>query len=193
MSRRIKKWEISLRTLPLVGGLVGLKYALSSYIGFEGFLQLQEIALVVTAGVFLLGFMLSGTLADYKESERIPGEMASVLENMEELSVNAAQYTAVPAGECRQICMQLIHTTLKWLYKQASQETLYAQLHGFSQLLHKLSREGAPPPIIGRAFLELNTLRKLITRAGVISRTGFLSTGYALLELLLTAILVLLF
>ncbi|GIV40133.1 MAG: hypothetical protein KatS3mg033_1933 [Thermonema sp.] len=192
MKRHLKKWEISLRTLPLLAALLAIKYALGAYTGFQGLLSLQEIGLVVTAGVFLLGFMLSGTLADYKESERIPGEMASVLENMEELAVNAAQQTGISASECRHACMQVINTTLQWFYKQSSQEALYEQLHQYALLLHRLSREGAPPPIIGRAFLELNSLRKLITRAGVISRTGFLSSGYALLELLLVAILLLL-
>lgn len=47
--------------------------------------------MVVSAGVFLIGFMLAGTMADYKESERILGEIVSALESIEETCVNLAE------------------------------------------------------------------------------------------------------
>ena len=37
---------------------------------------------IIAANVFLMGFLLSGVLADYKESERLPGELSACLENM---------------------------------------------------------------------------------------------------------------
>ena len=37
---------------------------------------------IVAANVFLMGFLLSGVLADYKESERLPGELAASIETI---------------------------------------------------------------------------------------------------------------
>ncbi len=37
---------------------------------------------IIGATVFLLGFLLSGVMADYKESEKIPGELAATLLTM---------------------------------------------------------------------------------------------------------------
>ncbi len=34
---------------------------------------------LIGANVFLMGFLLSGVLSDYKESEKIPGELAATL------------------------------------------------------------------------------------------------------------------
>ena len=37
---------------------------------------------IVAANVFLMGFLLSGVLSDFKESERYPGELSACLENL---------------------------------------------------------------------------------------------------------------
>ena len=37
---------------------------------------------VITGTFFVIGFLLSATIADYKESERIPSEFSSIIENM---------------------------------------------------------------------------------------------------------------
>ena len=34
------------------------------------------VATIITANVFILGFLLTGVLSDYKESERLPGELS---------------------------------------------------------------------------------------------------------------------
>src|SRR5918997_765728 len=37
---------------------------------------------VIAAEVFIIGFILSGTAADFKEAERLPGELAASLETI---------------------------------------------------------------------------------------------------------------
>ena len=39
---------------------------------------------VISGVIFVIGFLLSATIADYKESERLPAEIASTLESMHE-------------------------------------------------------------------------------------------------------------
>jgi hypothetical protein len=50
------------------------------YLGAE-FLSLSSLfTAVVSANIFLIGFLISGVLVDYKESEKIPGDMAASIE-----------------------------------------------------------------------------------------------------------------
>ncbi len=42
---------------------------------------------IVAANVFLMGFLLNGVLSDFKESERLPGELSACLENLSTRSV----------------------------------------------------------------------------------------------------------
>ena len=52
------------------------------FLGFE-FLTLNSLfTAIISANIFLIGFLISGVLADYKESEKIPGELATSLESM---------------------------------------------------------------------------------------------------------------
>jgi hypothetical protein len=178
------KWKLMLTTLPYVGGAVALKVLLDRLLGFPGFVEFGDMGLVVTGGVFLIGFMLAGTMADYKESERLPGELACTLETLDETFTQAA--LAKPVLERRRGLEAVLETTEAirgWLFGGLSQEEMYAALERLSVAVGELEQAGATPWAV-RALNELNGLRKVVTRIGVIARTGFLATGYALLEAL---------
>lgn len=178
------KWKLMLTTLPYVGGAVALKVLLDRLLGFPGFVEFGDMGLVVTGGVFLIGFMLAGTMADYKESERLPGELACTLETLDETFTQAA--LAKPVLERSRGLEAVLETTEAirgWLFGGLSQEEMYASLERLSVAVGELEQAGATPWAV-RAMNELNGLRKVVTRIGVIARTGFLATGYALLEAL---------
>ncbi|MBP7240020.1 MAG: hypothetical protein KBA14_07325, partial [Saprospiraceae bacterium] len=78
------KWRLMVASLPITIGVVLLKIMIEQGFHFEGLVHLSEIGVVITGGIFLIGFMLAGTLADYKESEKIPAEMAGTLEAIED-------------------------------------------------------------------------------------------------------------
>lgn len=61
--------------------VVALKYALH-ILGFEPVEQSSLHNSVISSVTFVIGFLLSATIADYKESERMPSEFAAQVENM---------------------------------------------------------------------------------------------------------------
>lgn len=182
------KWKLMFSSMPIALGVVALKFVLVETLNFTGWVELSDMALVISAGVFLIGFMLSGTLADYKESERIPGEIASALESIEETCLNLAEKVGYPKENVLKYCQEMAVCIDNWFLKKASDEQMFASLQNFNNLLNDLDKQGATPPVLARVFNELATLRRTLTRTGVISRTGFLATGYALLEVLLVVI-----
>jgi bacterioferritin (cytochrome b1) len=58
-----------------------IKYAMH-YFGLEFIEQTSLHNSVISSIIFVLGFVLSATIADYKESERIPSEFAANIEDM---------------------------------------------------------------------------------------------------------------
>jgi len=81
MSRSLKLFRIFIISLILTIVIVSLKYVLH-YIGWEPIEQTSLHNSVISSVTFVIGFLLSATIADYKESERIPSDFASNIEDM---------------------------------------------------------------------------------------------------------------
>lgn len=63
--------------------VIVVKYALHA-LNFEPVEQTSLHNAMISSVIFVIGFILSATISDYKESERIPAEFASTVENMYE-------------------------------------------------------------------------------------------------------------
>lgn len=178
------KWRLLVTTLPFVAAALALKLALSRWLGFEGWIDFSDMSLVLTAGTFLTGFMLAGTLADYKEAEKLPAELACVLESIEENFAQAATgRPGIDILEQRKAILDTGTTIWDWLHRKRTPEEMFAALEGLGDRMTDLENHGAGPHA-SRALRELHNLRRAVTRIGVISRTGFVAAGYALLEVL---------
>ena len=181
---RMLKWKLLVTTLPFAAVAVALKAGIHFGAGFEGIVDFADVGVVLTGAVFLIGFMLSGVMSDYKESEKLPGELACALEGFEDNLLHAAvakpdlDVAGIKAG-----ARDLARTVRDWLYRRVPQQQLYVAITHAQQLAFAAEKAGASSHA-ARAMSELQSLRKTVTRVGVISRTNFLASGYALLDTL---------
>jgi hypothetical protein len=152
--------------------------------------EFSDVGVVLTGAVFLTGFLLAGTMADYKESEKLPGDIANALDSIDEyLALSAAQKpNAVNGKEMRAHVLSLTDLIKSWLVKKASVNDVYVGLTRLNGVIAQLDSVGAGS-YGARVAPEVINVRKAIMRVDVISRTGFLPPAYALLEVLLTMIL----
>jgi len=178
-------------TLPIVAAVTAVKAMLQLGFGWPGAVEFSDAGVVLTAGVFLTGFLLTGTRADYKEAEKLPGEVASTLEFLEEIMVLAASTRpTLHLPSLRKEVLTLTESIRGWLIKKVQTPAMFEALTAFTQVLAQLERDGAGP-YASRAIPQLASLRRAVSRIDVISRTGFLPPAYALLETLLALILIL--
>ncbi len=183
------KWRLFVSTLPYVVAVVALKLGLERFLGFSGWIDFSDMSPVLTAGTFLTGFMLAGTLADYKEAEKLPAELACVLESIEETFVQAATgREEVDLRAQRRVVLDTGHHIWDWLHRVRPPEEMFAALERLGGKIAELENHGAGPHA-SRALREVHNLRRAVTRIGVISRTSFIASGYALLEALTVIIL----
>jgi len=140
-----------------------------------------EVAVVLSGGVFLLGFMLAGTMTDYKEAEKLPGEIVSGLETIEEVMVHVATVKQDDPTKHRRAILEVLDTIDRWLHKQATEQDLHETLHRLTSTFTIIELGSHAT----RAFSIMSTVRRSLLRVGVVSRTGFLATGYALLEVMI--------
>jgi len=178
-----QKWSLVFKTLPFVLGIVILKF-LSHIFGYE-FLSLNTLfGAIISANIFLIGFLISGVLSDYKESEKIPGGIASSLEAMadEGYIIYKNKNSQVAADYLKKLAAFNSQLVL-WFYKKEKTADLEKQLFGFNDFF--LEFEGLTQAnFIARLKQEQAALRRLITRVHTIRETSFLGTGYAIAEVI---------
>jgi len=76
-----QKWSVAVKVMPVMVLVAFLKF-LSHHFGFE-IMELNALFTSLVAGtIFLIGFLITGVLSDYKESEKIPSELAASLKSM---------------------------------------------------------------------------------------------------------------
>ena len=189
--REPNKWKLMITTLPLVAGVIGLKLFLENVLQYSGSIDFADIGAVLTAVAFLIGFMLSGTISDYKEAEKMPGEFACTLESIEDAVILGAQKKGVDGLALRKRVFALTNAIIDYTNHKRSTVQTYEAFYAMEPLVQELDRAGATP-MATRISAELASLRKSVTRMDVMIHTGFLAPGYALVEVMVTASIVLL-
>jgi hypothetical protein len=186
------KWRLMLTTLPVAAGIVLLKYLIITYLDYQGHVNFTDIDPIITCSVFLISFMFFGTVWDYKESEKIPSELACIIESIEDKLTLAHQYKGgFDLHQGRTVLAEIAESVLKWFRKQETDEGVYNKISGITGLSLTLEKAGVQD-IALRVNGEQQRLRTLFSRMAVIKKTGFLPSGYAFLELMTAVIMILL-
>lgn len=84
---KLKNYRLFMWSIVVAALVMAAKYGLH-LADWEGIVLGSLHSSVLAGGFFVIGFLLSATIADYKESERIPAEFAAILENMSEDAIS---------------------------------------------------------------------------------------------------------
>jgi len=196
------RWRLFLTSAPVAIAVTALKLALDELLGFKGFIEFNsDLNVIFTALVFIMGFILAGTIVDFKEAERLPGEIACQLEIMEdwfvEASVMAARTRDYPADaptrrELLTTVRDTANETLKWFKSSAKRsEDIFPAVKRLDEQIKRLEQAGLDR-ITVRMLGDVNQLRRGVTRAYTIARTEFMGSAYALFEFFVAFVFLLL-
>jgi hypothetical protein len=138
---------------------------------------------LVAANVFLLGFLLAGTLADYKEAEKLPGDLAASIETIaDECSILYADKRAGSARRCLEHLGGLTAAIQAWLRNGERTRSVLDELAGLNR--HFLDFEPLTQPnFIVRLKQEQSAVRRMVIRIQTIRDTSFVGAGYAIAEM----------
>lgn len=208
MSDIIKKplpqrhWRLLWSCLPVALMLTALKLGLEPLFGFKGLIEYNsDLNVLFTALVFIMGFILAGTIVDFKEAERLPGEIACQLEIMEDWFVEAAVIAERTAGypahaPTRRDLLEAVRATtndvLAWMASSSKRsEDIFPAVKRLDEQIKRMEAAGLDK-ITVRMLGDINQLRRGVTRVYTIARTEFMGSAYALFEFFLAFVFVLL-
>jgi hypothetical protein len=187
------KWRLVVKTLPWVLIVLGVMFVRQYVLDIRSVVDFSDIGAVLTGAALIIGFMLAGVISDYKESERLPGELATTLETIDDVII-AGSRSGKPfdAREFRRRYHAVIAVVTDWFMNRGVTTTCFYALHSMNDLVADLERAGLGAVYVSRCLSEQHNLRKIITRIDVIRRTQFIQTGYALLQMFVIASIALL-
>lgn len=179
-----KKWSIAFKIVPIV-----LVIAISKYIVHYYDLEKMDLNALFTslvAGtIFLIGFLSNGVLTDYKESEKIPTEIAASLKTLldDTITVNKSK-DSLTANKFIFYQKTLPKELLNWFYKKESTISILEKISNMNHFFADFEKEGIQANYIIKMKNEQNAIRKLIMRIDTIRETDFVSSAYAIVEIM---------
>lgn len=177
-----RKHNLTIRILPLIAAVLILK---SIFIVAE-WQPLPLTALVtaiVSANVFLLGFLISGSLPDYKEAERLPSEIAAVLDTLtdEALILRMTKPDESAPEDLLKRLRGLVAKIKNWFQKKESTGDVMEEIRGLNNAFVAFEPLTQPNFIV-RLKQEQQNLRRHILRVRTIREVTFVVTAYAIGE-----------
>jgi hypothetical protein len=179
-----QKWSIALKIMPLVIIIAIFKLFFHKY-GLE-VMELNALFTSLVAGtIFLIGFLISGVLSDYKESEKLPSEISASLINISDdiftIRKTKNSDTALKFADFQK---SFVKSLIDWFYKRERTRSILEKISSINEFLVEFEKEGIQANYIIKLKNEQNSLRKMIMRIDTIRDTNFVSPAYAIVEIM---------
>lgn len=178
-----RKWQLLIYLLPVLITILFLKY-IFHIMDWEIISLNALFTSIVAATTFLLGFLIAGVISDYKESEKIPGDLACSLETIyDEVSILHAHRRCAATEEFMTFYAGLLLSIEAWFYRKERTQNLMAKLSEMNEFFYRFEPLTQANFIV-RLKQEQNGIRRTITRIHTIRETSFIQSGYAIVEAL---------
>ena len=135
---------------------------------------------LVASTVFLLGFLLNGVLSDFKESEKLPSELATSLEVLSlEIRSISLHFPDALVAECNAVIVELGDSVVAWMMERISVEALFHKVHQCHAHVTKASMYLVGESTLkGRLMGEMATIIRVVNRIDTIRETTFVPLVY---------------
>jgi hypothetical protein len=136
---------------------------------------------IVGGGVFVLGLIVAGTLADYKEAERVPAEMTAALTNIhDDCAAFKQAFPDLDLDRVERTLIGIVDAFRDDLADPRSTSTLDA-IDALNASFLEMDRIGVPATYTSRLRAEQGALRRSVLRVYHVQRTEFLPSAYLLI------------
>ena len=188
-----KKFRLFLTVVAVVLVLGCVKIGVH-YFGLE-FLELNTLLTSGIGGaIFIIGFLLSSILTDYKEAERIPADIRTSIEAIDgDLESFAAVNKDFDLRECRKILLATIDKLRAGLSHAGNHKNIPPVLEEIAKLTSifgRLEGMGMAANFVVRLRTTQDVLRRSMLRIYQIQRVEFVPSVHVLVQTLVLAIVI---
>lgn len=163
-----------------VACLVVIAKSILHHFGFEPIEQTSMHNSLISSATFVIGFVLSATLSDYKESERIPAEFASTVEGIyEDAKEIHRTYKEFDLDKLRTELIGILG-----LFREgtrAKRRGTRREISELNEVFGEMERAGVPPNYVVKLKQQQAQLLRNVYRVNYIQRIRFIPSAYILI------------
>lgn len=159
--------------------VIGLKLLLNHVLHFEPIEQSSLHNALISSAIFVMSFLLSSTISDYKESERIPAQFASTVDDMFH---DAKQiHRAYPKFDLEKFRLGLIEIVKQFRAgTRKDRKVLRKEITDLHLSFYDMEKAGVPPNFITKLKQQTATLSANLFRVNYIQKINFLPSALLL-------------
>jgi hypothetical protein len=188
----MKKWGLVLKVLVIVSILLVIK-RLIDFLDLDVSFASPLITALVGGVIFTIAIIFTGTLADYKESEKIPGELAASIKALYRDSNILPVKDEKDISEMQAHIRELLHAINSNFRNNTWElEGINSAMDSLDKDIKKLAEKGLAPPLIVKLRTELTNIDRVSNRIKTITETTFIPAAYGIAELAVAAVLLVL-
>ncbi len=191
MNKFMKKWGLTLKVLAIVFVLLIIKISIG-YFGFDVATASPLITALVGGVIFTIAIIFTGTLADYKESEKIPGELAASLKALYKDSMMVRSDEKI-TEDMRSHIRELLRIMISNFKQNAWKlDEIESAMDSINKDINKLAERSVAPQFLVKLRTELINIDRISNRVLTITETSFIPAAYGIAELAVAAVLLVL-
>lgn len=184
-------YRVAMETTVLVVVLIAVR-ALLWITGVTGMSTTPLISSVIGGGIFVMGLVVAGTLADYRDAERAPIDVAAGLYALLRETEAMERVWGKPDMAATRTRLIAVVTSLRADISNGRTRECQAAIEDLSQTLEELEESDVPANYIVRLRAEQAALRKAALRVYHIQREQFLPSAKAMITSIVVIIVLIL-
>jgi hypothetical protein len=184
-------YRVAVETLAIVAVLVLIRAVLWS-VGVSGMSVSPLASSIIGGGIFVMGLVIAGTLADYRDAERAPTDVAASLYALLREAESMYRIWGKPNLDALRERLIAVVMSLRSDINAGNTRECQAAIEALSESLEELEESDVPANYIVRLRAEQAGLRKSVLRVYHIQREEFLPSAKAMITSLVLIIMVML-
>ncbi|MCX6701369.1 MAG: hypothetical protein NTV68_15855 [Methanomicrobiales archaeon] len=187
------KWGLIFKALGITITLLIVRLVFD-YLKFDILSVTNLITAFIGGAIFTIAIIFAGTLTDYKESEKIPGEIVTSIRTMySDLTLVRVKNGTLIAGMQGNVAALMRCINKNFRDNTWDLEAMDKAIDAVTSDISTLVDEGVPPNFIIKLKSELTAIDRLSHRVKTIADTSFIPAAYAISELAAAGVIILLF
>jgi hypothetical protein len=193
MGSIMTKWGLILKASGITLSLLIVRLVFD-YLKFDILSVTNLITAFIGGAIFTIAIIFAGTLTDYKESEKIPGEIVTSIRTLySDFTLVRVKDVTLVAGMQENIAALMRCINNNFRNNRWNLEEMDIAIDAVTADISTLVDEGVPPNFIIKLKSELTAIDRLSHRVKTIAETSFIPAAYAIAELAAAGVIILLF